>query len=388
MGLTKSNNVAVVGAGITGAVLAYTLAQQGIHVDVFENRDHIAGNCHTQRDAATGIMIHTYGPHIFHTSNDAIWKFVNMFDEFMPYINRVKAITGGKVFSLPVNLHTINQFFGKTLSPSQASEFIEGLSDNIGRSPSSFEEQALMFIGKQLYEAFFKDYTIKQWGIDPKNLPASILKRLPIRFNYDDNYYNSKYQGIPKNGYTYIVEKLLDNKNINLFTCTKYDRSSTDNYAHIFYTGPLDAWFNYSEGRLGYRTLRFEKTTTVGDYQGNAVINYCDNSVPWTRITEHKHFAPWESHQDTVIYKEYSDICGIDDIPYYPIRLVNEKKILTRYQFLAEQEKSVSFCGRLATYRYLDMHVAIQEALDTAQAFISCHKSGNAMPSFLFSPQQ
>jgi UDP-galactopyranose mutase len=242
---------AVIGCGFSGSIIASELAKVGYSVDLFEARDHIGGNCFTKRDKETGIMLHSYGPHIFHTDDKEVWNYVNNFTKFMPYVNRVKTLHNGTVYSMPINLHTINQFFRKALSPSEAEEFILGLADGSINNPMSFEEQALKFVGKELYEAFLKGYTIKQWGIDPIELPASILKRLPVRFNYDDNYFSHAYQGIPENGYTPIFEKLLDNKNIKVYLKSKFEKSNFNTYDHIFYTGPLDAWFDYKYGRLG-----------------------------------------------------------------------------------------------------------------------------------------
>ncbi len=379
--------IAVVGAGFSGAVIARELAlTDKFQVDVFDRRDHVAGNCHTERDPDTGVLVHKYGPHIFHTSNELVWNYIRQFDEFMPYTNRVKAITRGAVYSLPINLLTINQFFGKTFSPSEAQDFIETLGDKSIENPVSFEEQALRFVGRELYEAFFKGYTIKQWGLEPSQLPASILKRLPVRFNYDDNYYASKYQGLPKNGYTTIVERILDHPNIKVTLNSDFTPDQKDAYDHIFYSGPIDGWFNYSEGRLGYRTLDFVREQHEGDYQGNAVINYGEIDIPWTRISEHKHFAPWETHEKTVIYKEYSRLCDKQDIPYYPIRLVKEKEQLEKYVKLANEERNITFIGRLGTYRYLDMHVTISEALDAANMYLNTSANSKTMPAFCVSP--
>ncbi|MEY5099284.1 MAG: hypothetical protein RJA36_2003 [Pseudomonadota bacterium] len=316
-------------------------------------------------------MLHVYGPHIFHTSNEEVWRYVQQFDEFQPFINRVKAISGGQVHSLPINLLTINQFFRKTLSPAQAREFIASLSDNTIAEPKTFEEQALKMVGKELFQAFFEGYTLKQWGTAASNLPASILKRLPVRFNYDDNYYNSKFQGIPRHGYTHIVERMLDHPNIRVHLQTAFDPGMKADYRHVFYSGPIDAWFRGRHGELAYRTLDFVTERHAGDYQGNPVINYCDADTPWTRITEHKHFAPWEEHEKTVIYKEHSRACGRQDIPYYPIRLSDDKEQLKLYVELARQETNVTFVGRLGTYRYLDMHITIEEALTASRAFLA-----------------
>jgi UDP-galactopyranose mutase len=300
----------------------------------------------------------------------------------MPYQNRVKAVTSKGIYSLPINLLTINQFFSKNFSPKEAKKFIESIGESNILEPQNFEEQALKFIGKELYDAFFKGYTIKQWGLDPKVLPASILKRLPIRFNYNDNYFNHKYQGIPKGGYTAIVEKLLDVGNIDLKINTKFLMSDKDNYDHVFYSGPIDAWYSYKKGRLPYRTLDFEVFRTEGDYQGNAVINYCQQEVSYTRITEHKHFAPWESHEKTVCYKEYSRICDENDIPYYPIRIASENKMLNDYIDLAKSDEKITFVGRLGTYRYLDMDVTIKEAIDVAEKYMDCVINNKKMPVF------
>jgi len=378
--------IGIVGAGFSGAVIARELALAGFAVEVFDSRPHVAGNCHTARDPETGVMVHTYGPHIFHTSNDRVWEYIQSFDEFMPFTNRVKAITGGRIYTLPINLLTINQFFGKTLSPAEAARFVASIGDATIVDPQSFEAQALKFIGRDLYEAFFKGYTVKQWGTEPSNLPASILKRLPVRFNYDDNYYASAHQGMPRNGYTTIVERMLDHDNIRVHLDAKVDRTIPHEYSHVFYSGPLDEWFRCDEGRLGYRTLDFVPERHDGDFQGNAVINYCDMSQPWTRISEHKHFSPWEKHDRTLIFKEYSRECVAGDVPYYPIRLVEEKALLGQYVGRARLEQRTSFVGRLGTYRYLDMHVAIAEALDAAQQFLACRRGDRPVPAFFVEP--
>jgi UDP-galactopyranose mutase len=378
--------IAIVGAGFSGAVIAYELAKSGYACDVFEMRGHVGGNCHCERDPQTGILIHAFGPHIFHTDNTKVWNFVRQFDEFLPFTNRVKAVARGRVYSLPINLLTINQFFGKTFSPVEAERFLTSLGDMTASEPQSFEQQALRFVGSELYEAFLKGYTIKQWGVDPSELPASILKRLPVRFNYDDNYFSSAFQGMPKHGYTYVVEKLLDSKNIKLQLNLKFARALASDYHHVFYTGPIDAWFDHKEGHLGYRTLDFISERHDGDYQGNPVINYCDFEVPWTRICEHKHFAPWETHSNTIIYKEFSRQCGEHDVPYYPVRLASDKTLLARYVELGRGERNVTLLGRLGTYRYIDMDVAISEALDAAQSFLIGRQKGEALPTFSVDP--
>lgn len=364
--------ILIVGAGFSGAVLARELAETSRYqILVIDERDHIAGNCHTRRDPETNVMEHVYGPHIFNTSNKTVWDYINKFGEFMHYTNRVKAVTKAGVFSFPINLLTINQLFGKSFDPRQAEEFVSGLGDKSITNPQNFEEQALLMVGKQIYETFFRDYTIKQWGCDPKELPASILKRLPIRFNYDDNYYHSIYQGIPKNGYTELVANMLDHPNITLKLNTHYTPEWNSRYEYVFYTGPIDAYFSYSAGRLGYRTIYFDRKVFDGnDYQGNPVINYCDSSVPYTRVHEHKHFTPWEEHSKSLYLTEFSKETGEGDIPFYPKSLAADKVMLAVYKEMAEKEANTSFVGRLATYRYLDMHHVIDEALQLSQKFI------------------
>jgi UDP-galactopyranose mutase len=371
------------GAGFACAVLARELVSSGnFNATVFETRDHVAGNCHTSRDK--GIMVHHYGPHIFNTSRKDVWDYVNNYEEFRNFTNRVKAVTSKGVFSLPINLLTINQFFGKKLNPSQAELFIKDLGDKNINDPQNFEEQALSMLGRELYEAFFYGYTKKQWGVEPSELPASILKRLPIRFNYDDNYYQQLYQGIPVNGYTKLIENILDHPDINIVKNTKLTRETIKEFDHVFYSGTIDEFFDYTEGELAYRTLKFERFDHKGDFQGNPVINYCEESVPYTRISEHKHFAPWETHEESICFKEYSFLATRTDNPYYPLRLKNDKDVLGKYVALANQTPSLTFIGRLGTYRYLDMHVVIGESLDLAKRCLN--EPLDLWPSFSVDP--
>ncbi|HHR5697850.1 TPA: UDP-galactopyranose mutase [Klebsiella michiganensis] len=381
----NSKNILIVGAGFSGVVIARQLAEQGHHIRIIDQRDHIGGNSYDARDPQTDVMVHVYGPHIFHTDNETVWNYVTQHAEMMPYVNRVKATVNGQVFSLPINLHTINQFFAKTCSPDEARALIAEKGDSSILEPKTLEEQALRFIGKELYEAFFKGYTIKQWGMEPSQLPASILKRLPVRFNYDDNYFNHRFQGMPKLGYTKMIESIANHENITIELQQSFNAEEREQYDHVFYSGPLDAFYSYQYGRLGYRTLDFEKFTWQGDYQGCAVMNYCSLDVPYTRITEHKYFSPWESHEGSVCYKEYSRECGEKDIPYYPIRQMGEMALLDKYLSLAENEKNMTFVGRLGTYRYLDMDVTIAEALNTADKYLSSLSSNESMPVFTVS---
>ena len=381
----NSKNILIVGAGFSGAVIARQLAEQGHRIRIIDQRDHIGGNSYDARDPQTDVMVHVYGPHIFHTDNETVWNYVTQHAEMMPYVNRVKATVNGQVFSLPINLHTINQFFAKTCSPDEARALIAEKGDSSIQEPKTFEEQALRFIGKELYEAFFKGYTIKQWGMEPSQLPASILKRLPVRFNYDDNYFNHRFQGMPKLGYTKMIESIANHENITIELQQSFNAEEREKYDHVFYSGPLDAFYSYQYGRLGYRTLDFEKFTLQGDYQGCAVMNYCSLDVPYTRITEHKYFSPWETHEGSVCYKEYSRECGEKDIPYHPIRQMGEMALLDKYLSLAESEKNITFVGRLGTYRYLDMDVTIAEALNTAEKYLSSLDNHEAMPVFTVS---
>jgi UDP-galactopyranose mutase len=378
----------VVGAGFSGAVLARVLADAGHSIVVVDERAHVAGNCHSERDARTGVMTHVYGPHIFHTSDERVWSFIQRFGTMRPYLHQVRAITGGAVYSLPVNLLTINQFFRTTMGPDDARAFIAAKAQAMAE-PANFEEQALSMIGAELYEAFFRGYTRKQWGLEPTELPASILKRLPLRFNYDDRYFAHKYQAIPADGYTRIVDAMLQVPGIEVRLKTAHE-SLDEPFAHVFYTGPIDRYFDFTHGRLGYRTLDFEVFRTRGDYQGAAVINYCDEDVPFTRITEHKHFAPWDSQEieGTICYREVSRACGPNDIPYYPIRQAREEHMLDKYVRRARATAGVSFLGRLGSYRYLDMDVTIGEALDAAQHVLGCLSESRAIPAFFVEPLQ
>lgn len=374
----------IIGSGFSGATLAHELSKKiDCQIDIWEEKDHVAGNCYTSRDEKTGIMVHRYGPHIFNTDKKEIWDYVNKFISLQNYHHKVKAVANGRVYTLPVNLQTINQFFNQSFSPDEAKEFIKRQSDENIITPGNFEEQALKFIGRDLYETFFYGYTKKQWGCEPKELPSSILQRLPVRFNYDDSYYNNPFVGIPLEGYTPFVNKLLDTERITLSLKRKFTfELDLSSYEHIFFTGPLDAFFEYKFGRLGYRTVSFEQFYSKGDYQGTSVVNYCDEGVPHTRITEHKHFAPWEHHENTICFKEYSKETAINDIPFYPKRLVADKRLLYKYRHEAEKLKNFSFLGRLATYRYMDMHNVIEEAIRFSEKFTIAFENNLERPVF------
>lgn len=376
----------IVGAGFSGAVIGRALAEGGYKVLVIDERVSVAGNCHTERDAETGVMTHVYGPHIFHTGDERVWAYVQKFGEWTPYLHRVRAIAGGRVYSLPINLLTINQFFDTVLSPDEARAFIAAKSQRF-ENPANFEEQALSMIGPELYQAFFRGYTRKQWGLDPKQLPASILKRLPLRFNYDDAYFAHPHQAMPKRGYSEVVKAILDAPDLELRLGTRFE-DLDEAFAHVIYSGPIDRYFNHQYGRLGYRTLDFERFSYKGDFQGAAVLNYCDEDTPFTRITEHKHFAPWENAQfdKSVCYREFSRFCGPKDIPYYPIRQTDEEAMLKKYVERAMATPGVSFVGRLGSYRYLDMDVTIGEALAAADRMLELLRQDAPLPAFFVNP--
>ena len=376
----------IVGAGFSGAVIGRALAQAGHEVLVVDERPHVAGNCHSERDSETGVMTHVYGPHIFHTGDERVWAYVQQFGIMRPYRHRVQAVSGGLVYSLPVNLLTINQFFRKAMGPREAAAFVASKTRKI-EEPANFEEQALSMIGPELYKAFFRGYTRKQWGLDPTRLPASILKRLPLRFNFDDSYFAHPHQAMPERGYTELVAEILDTPRLELRLGARFE-DLTEPFAHVVYSGPIDRYFGYDLGRLGYRTLDFEIIRAKEDYQGAAVINYCDEDIPFTRITEHKHFAPWEKDRSdgTILYREFSRFCGPNDIPYYPIRQTDEEAMLKQYVDRAAATRGVTFVGRLGSYRYLDMDVTIGEALAAADGMLERIARGAAIPTFFVQP--
>jgi len=376
----------IAGAGFSGAVVGRELAEAGHEVTVFDVREHVAGNCHTARDASTGVLVHQYGPHIFHTADERVWEYINRFGEMVPYNHRVRTTVGGRVFLLPINLLTINQVFDAAMSPAEAEAFISAQADQSIDVPKNFEEQALRFVGRTIYDKFFHGYTKKQWGMSPRELPASILSRLPVRFSYEDSYYSHPHQGMPRNGYTEIVEAILDHSRIEVRLGTAYGPTERSAFDHSIWTGPLDGWFDYDFGRLRYRTLDFEEIRAEGDYQGCSVMNYGDEDVPFTRISEHKHFAPWEHHRSTVCFREFSRLAADDDIPYYPIRLVDDKTMLAQYLDMARSERGVTFVGRLGTYRYLDMDVTIGEALGAADQIRASITADEFIPPFFVDP--
>ncbi|MEM6580585.1 MAG: UDP-galactopyranose mutase [Pseudomonadota bacterium] len=379
--------ILVVGAGLAGAVVARQLADHSdFKVLVTERRNHVAGNCHTGRDAETGVMVHTYGAHIFHTSNIRVWNYIRSFGEFMPFINRPKAYADSGIYSLPINLHTINQFFGTRLSPAQAAEFIASKVRSDIQEPKNFEEQALKFMGEELYQEFFYAYTKKHWGCEPVDLPASILKRLPLRYSYNDSYYNSIYQGIPVDGYTKIVERILDHDQIAVQLNQAWEPDMAANFDHVFFSGPLDQFYQYRFGELSYRTLRWEVERAKGDLQGHAALNYTSGAVPFTRRREHKHYEYWKKFDNTIVFTEFAAEARIQagDELYYPKRLIADKSKLSDYISLAKSEKHTTFMGRLGTYRYLDMHQVIEESLALSEDWLKASATGADYPTGYF----
>ncbi len=376
----------MVGAGFSGAVVARLLAEAGFSCLVIDERPHVAGNCHTDNDAETDILVHRYGPHIFHTDDDEIWQFVARFGTWVPYRHAVHATTGGRVYSLPITLLTINQFFGTALTPAEARAFIARQAVDIA-SPGNFHEQALSMVGEALYDAFLRHYTTKQWGLEPDRLPASILRRLPLRFTYDNNYFHHQRQAMPKDGYTAVVENMLAHPRIEVRLGVAAETVG-EAVVHTFYTGGIDRYFGYRIGRLGYRTLRFEEERVAGEGLGCPVMNFPAADVPFTRKTEHRRLSPWRqpASDRTIIWTEYPGACGPGDIPYYPLRLAGDEQLLDDYVTMARGEKGVTFLGRLGCYAYIDMDAAIRRALDTARTALAAFAAGAAPPVFVHDP--
>lgn len=378
--------ILVVGAGFSGAVLARALAEAGSSCLVVDERDHVAGNCHTAPDPETGIVVHRYGPHIFHTDDDEIWQFVRRFGEWVDYRHSVFATVKDRVFSLPVNLLTLNQFHGVAMSPEEAKAFIAAKCV-ANPAPANFHEQALALVGEELYEAFFHHYTVKQWGHEATQLPASIFRRLPLRFSYDNNYFHHQRQAMPREGYTPIVASILAHPRIELRLKTAAE-DLTETFSHVFYTGGIDRYFAYRLGRLAYRTLRFEEIRGRGDMLGCPVMNFPGAEVAFTRMTEHRHLSPWRkpASDATIVWKEFPEAATPASVLYYPLRLAGDERRLASYVALARQSSGVTFLGRLGSYAYIDMDMAMRRALDTAAAALSAFKEGQSPPVFLHDP--
>lgn len=367
----------VVGSGFFGLTVAEQAASElGKRVLVVEKRSHIGGNAYSENEPETGIEVHKYGAHLFHTSNERVWEYVNRFTDFTDYQHRVFAMHDGTAYQFPMGLGLINQFFGRYYSPEEAKKLIEEQREGLDpAAATNLEERGIALIGKPLYDAFVKHYTAKQWQTDPTDLPPEIISRLPVRYTFNNRYFNDTYEGLPVDGYAAWLEKMAAHERIDVRTDTDWfevrDSVRAENPdAPVVYTGPLDQYFNYAEGRLGWRTLDFEQEVLeVGDFQGTPVMNYNDADVPYTRIHEFRHFHPERSEYPsdrTVIVKEYSRFASEDDEVYYPINTPEDREKLEAYRRLAAAESeqhNVLFGGRLGTYQYLDMHMAIAAAL-------------------------
>jgi UDP-galactopyranose mutase len=364
-------DLVVVGSGFFGLTIAERCATQlGLKVLVLDRRPHIGGNAYSEPEPETGIEVHKYGAHLFHTSNQRVWDYVNQFTSFTGYQHRVFTIYKGRVYPMPVNLATICEYFGRYMTPDEARALVAEQADEIdtGRA-ESFEEKGISLVGRPLYEAFFRGYTAKQWQTDPRDLPAAIVSRLPVRYNFDNRYFNDRFEGLPTNGYTAWLETMADHPNIEVRLDTDFFdlRDDVRGNVPVVYTGPVDAYFGYQAGELSWRTLDFElEVKPVGDFQGTSVMNYADEDVPYTRIHEFRHFHPerdWYPGDKTVIMREYSRFADQGDEPYYPINTAEDRQKLLAYRDLAKAEPDVLFGGRLGTYKYLDMHMAIGSAL-------------------------
>lgn len=355
----------IVGAGLYGAVFAHEATKRGKRCLIIEKRDHIAGNIYTYE--CEGINVHNYGAHIFHTNNKDVWDYVNQFAVFNRYTNSPVANYNGEIYNLPFNMNTFNKMWG-VITPQEAAEKIEQQRKEAGiTEPKNLEEQAISLVGTDIYEKLIKGYTAKQWGRDCKDLPSFIIKRLPVRFTYDNNYFNALYQGIPVGGYTKMVENMLRGIEVRLNTDYLADKEKFDAIAdNVIYTGPVDAYFDYKLGTLQYRSVRFEtELLDMENYQGNAVVNYTDYETPYTRIIEHKHFE-FGTQPKTVISREYSAEWQQGDEPYYPVNNDQNNGLYAQYKELADKEENVIFGGRLGEYKYYDMDKVIEVALDVS----------------------
>ena len=380
-----NHDLVIVGSGLFGLTIAERCANElGLGVLVIDKRDHIGGNAYSEPDPRTGIEIHKYGAHLFHTSNERVWEYVNRFTSFTPYVHHVYTTHDGVVYPMPINLGTINQFFSAAYSPDEARALIaEQAGELAGKDPENLNDKGISLIGRPLYEAFIKDYTGKQWQTDPKDLPASIISRLPVRYTYDNRYFNDTHEGLPTNGYTAWLEKMVDNPNIEVALgvdffdeSQPYNKAALRGRVPIVYTGPLDRYFDYSAGALSWRTIDLAaEYPDTGDFQGTSVMNYPDADHDYTRIIEPRHFHPERDYpaDQTVIMKEYSRFAEEGDEPYYPVNTPEDRQKLLAYRKLAGSERGVVFGGRLGTYKYLDMHMAIGSALSMFDNKIAPH---------------
>lgn len=358
----------IVGSGLFGAVFAYMAMKKGKKCLIVEKRDHLGGNVYTEE--IEGVTVHRYGAHIFRTSDKKIWDFMNQFSEFNNFVNSPVANYKGELYNLPFNMNTFSKMWG-IVYPHEAQKIIEQQQEEIKRQPKNLEEQAIHLVGRDVYEKLIKGYTEKQWGRDCKDLPASILRRLPVRYTYDNNYFNDRYQGIPEEGYTAIIQKMLSGTDVILNTDYNFDRKKFEGQAEtIIYTGAIDAYFDYCYGPLEYRSLYFEtKVLDKSNYQGVAVMNFTDRETPYTRIIEHKHFV-FGTQAKTIITYEYPSEWHMGEEPYYPINDEKNQKKYALYKKRAEELKNIFFGGRLGEYRYYDMQDTIKSALKMVQVIL------------------
>ena len=378
----------VVGSGLFGLTVAERAAEDlGLKVVILDRRSHIGGNAYSEKEQRTGIEVHRYGAHLFHTSNERVWEYVNRFTTFTDYVHKVYTRHDGEVFPMPINLGTINQFFRAAYSPGEAKELIrEQAGELAGTDPQNLNDKGIQLIGRPLYEAFIKHYTAKQWQTAPEDLPAEIIKRLPVRYTYDNRYFNDTHEGLPTDGYTAWLERMADHPNIEVRLDTdffddshEFSKSKVVGQIPVIYTGPVDRYFDFVEGELSWRTIDLEEEVLeIEDFQGTPVMNYPDADVPFTRIHEFRHFHPERDYTKdaTVIMREFSRFAEKGDEPYYPVNTAVDRQKLLAYRDLAAGESDVLFGGRLGTYKYLDMHMAIGAALSMVDNKITPHFRG------------
>ncbi len=387
---TLTADLVVVGSGLFGLTIAEQAATElGLKVALLDRRSHIGGNAYSEKEKQTGIEVHRYGAHLFHTSNERVWEYVNRFTDFTNYVHRVYTHHNGIVYPMPINLGTINQFFNAAYSPAEAKALIaEQAGELAGTDPQNLNDKGISLIGRPLYEAFIKHYTAKQWQTPPEELPASIISRLPVRYTYDNRYFNDKYEGLPVDGYAAWLERMAAHPNIEVHLNTdffesghEYSRENVLGQIPVVYTGPVDRYFDYAEGDLSWRTIDLEEEVLpIEDFQGCSVMNYPDADVPFTRIHEFRHFHPERDYTKdaTVIMREFSRFANKGDEPYYPVNTAVDREKLLAYRDLAKGEDNVLFGGRLGTYKYLDMHMAIASALSMFDNKIRPHFTDGA----------
>lgn len=387
---TLTADLVVVGSGLFGLTIAEQAATElGLKVALLDRRSHIGGNAYSEKEKQTGIEVHRYGAHLFHTSNERVWEYVNRFTDFTNYVHRVYTHHNGIVYPMPINLGTINQFFNAAYSPAEAKALIaEQAGELAGTDPQNLNDKGISLIGRPLYEAFIKHYTAKQWQTPPEELPASIISRLPVRYTYDNRYFNDKYEGLPVDGYAAWLERMAAHPNIEVHLNTdffesghEYSRENVLGQIPVVYTGPVDRYFDYAEGDLSWRTIDLEEEVLpIEDFQGCSVMNYPDADVPFTRIHEFRHFHPERDYTKdaTVIMREFSRFANKGDEPYYPVNTAVDREKLLAYRDLAKGEDNVLFGGRLGTYKYLDMHMAIASALSMFDNKIRPHFTNGA----------